>query len=70
MRLEIPAEDFPTAAEAVKGTASAQKKPKTEDDMPAEAVKQAKEEADAFRGVHLDPNAHHWDEVRTIQICP
>ena len=20
-------------------------------------------EADAFRGVHLDPNAHHWDEV-------
>lgn len=22
------------------------------------------EEADAFRGVHLDPNAHHWDEVR------
>lgn len=18
---------------------------------------------DAFRGVHLDPNAHHWDEV-------
>lgn len=19
---------------------------------------------DAFRGVHLDPNAHHWDEVR------
>jgi hypothetical protein len=22
------------------------------------------EEADTFRGVHLDPNAHHWDEVR------
>ena len=22
--------------------------------------------ADAFRGVHLDPNAHHWDEVRPI----
>jgi serine/arginine repetitive matrix protein 2 len=21
------------------------------------------EEADTFRGVHLDPNAHHWDEV-------
>lgn len=20
-------------------------------------------EADTFRGVHLDPNAHHWDEV-------
>lgn len=28
-------------------------------------------EADAFRGVHLDPNAHHWDEVslpRVLQI--
>jgi hypothetical protein len=22
------------------------------------------EEADTFRGVHLDPNAEHWDEVR------
>lgn len=20
-------------------------------------------EEDTFRGVHLDPNAHHWDEV-------
>lgn len=28
------------------------------------AMKPARmEEADAFRGVHLDPNAHHWDEV-------
>lgn len=23
-------------------------------------------EADTFRGVHLDPNAHHWDEVRSL----
>jgi len=30
----------------------------------AAANKQARiEEADTFRGVHLDPNAHHWDEV-------
>ena len=30
----------------------------------AAASKQARmEEADTFRGVHLDPNAHHWDEV-------
>ena len=30
----------------------------------ADAQKQAlSETADAFRGVHLDPNAHHWDEV-------
>lgn len=28
------------------------------------AAKQLRmEEADTFRGVHLDPNAHHWDEV-------
>jgi hypothetical protein len=23
-------------------------------------------EADTFRGVHLNPNAHHWDEVRSL----
>ena len=23
-------------------------------------------EEDTFRGVHLDPNAHHWDEVSAI----
>lgn len=26
------------------------------------------EEADTFRGVHLDPNAHHWDEVRPTYL--
>lgn len=32
-----------------------------------EAQKQAMSEtADAFRGVHLDPNAHHWDEVSVV----
>ena len=30
----------------------------------AEAQKQALlETADAFSGVHLDPNAQHWDDV-------
>lgn len=30
----------------------------------AAADKQARSvEADTFRGIHLDPNAHHWDEV-------
>lgn len=24
------------------------------------------QQADTFRGVHLDPKAHHWDEVRII----
>jgi hypothetical protein len=23
---------------------------------------------DTFRGVHLDPNAHYWDEVTSISI--
>jgi serine/arginine repetitive matrix protein 2 len=27
-------------------------------------------EADTFRGVHLDPNAHHWDEVRSLFYSP
>ena len=26
-------------------------------------------EADAFRGVHLDPNAHHWDEVSLLRVA-
>lgn len=35
----------------------------------AAADKQARSvEADTFRGVHLDPNAHHWDEVRLIIV--
>jgi hypothetical protein len=37
------------------------------DDLKATSDTAAKqlrmEEADTFRGVHLDPNAHHWDEV-------
>ena len=27
-------------------------------------------EEDTFRGVHLDPNAHHWDEVRLQRHYP
>ncbi|KAJ2928740.1 hypothetical protein H1R20_g8177, partial [Candolleomyces eurysporus] len=63
VRLEIPAEDFPTAAEVAQ--ISSNKKAKSEESKsPVEAAKQARsEEADAFRGVHLDPNAHHWDEM-------
>jgi membrane-bound lytic murein transglycosylase B len=29
-----------------------------------EAIQQ--QQADAFRGVHLDPKAHHWDEVKLV----
>ena len=40
-------------------------------DTVASASQQARmEEADTFRGVHLDPNAHHWDEVcRLLSFC-
>ncbi|KAG2368173.1 hypothetical protein BDR07DRAFT_112415 [Suillus spraguei] len=55
--------DFPTAAEVAHGRPS----PKvTESQKPFEAPHSKSvtlEEADAFRGVHLDPNAHHWDEM-------
>lgn len=44
------------------------RRPKTDDQKTAPESTSAKhrmeEEADTFRGVHLDPNAHHWDEVR------
>ncbi|KAK7058291.1 hypothetical protein VNI00_001922 [Paramarasmius palmivorus] len=68
-----PFSDFPTAAEVAQGRThdtfskrgvagrvfKAAEMKETE-----EASKQARmEEADTFRGVHLDPNAHHWDEM-------
>lgn len=34
-------------------------------DIPVTAST-ATTEADTFRGVHLDPNAHHWDEVCSL----
>ncbi|KAF5356280.1 hypothetical protein D9756_004224 [Leucocoprinus leucothites] len=59
-------EDFPTAAEVAQ--ASTTRKSKQDDQKstpePTSAVKhKLEEEADTFRGVHLDPNAHHWDEM-------
>ncbi|KII93639.1 hypothetical protein PLICRDRAFT_171368 [Plicaturopsis crispa FD-325 SS-3] len=59
--------DFPTAAEVAQGVTSA-RKAKLADSKEAAVVaaadKQARsEEADTFRGIHLDPNAHHWDEM-------
>ncbi|KAJ7130001.1 hypothetical protein C8R43DRAFT_1025387 [Mycena crocata] len=66
--------DFPTAAEVA--AAPRKSKPTLADRnqafkeaaalemASAAANKQARmEEADTFRGVHLDPNAHHWDEM-------
>ncbi|KAG6837034.1 hypothetical protein H0H93_015897 [Arthromyces matolae] len=59
--------DFPTAAEVAQGASSVKaQKPnqttETAENVPA-SKQTRKEEADAFRGVHLDPNAHHWDEM-------
>lgn len=55
--------DFPTAAEVARVEASQLQDKK--DAALAEAAKQEalQHEADAFRGVHLDPKAHHWDEM-------
>ncbi|TFY82064.1 hypothetical protein EWM64_g1944 [Hericium alpestre] len=55
--------DFPTAAEVaqVRIPKHADKKQVVQ---PAAPQNQSMiQEAEAFRGVHLDPNAHHWDEM-------
>lgn len=55
--------EFPTAAEVAQ-VRSAMLSEKQEAAQTAALQKQAmRAEADAFRGVHLDPNAHHWDEM-------
>ncbi|CDO70272.1 hypothetical protein BN946_scf184942.g72 [Trametes cinnabarina] len=59
--------DFPTAAEVAQGRV-AQTREKTSTSDAATIHKQAvmaelQAEEDTFRGVHLDPNAHHWDEM-------
>ncbi|KAG6381401.1 hypothetical protein JVT61DRAFT_5815 [Boletus reticuloceps] len=53
--------DFPTAAEVAQGRIVKVEEPKPED--PPASRRVPPQEADAFRGVHLDPNAHHWDEM-------
>ncbi|KAJ7630625.1 hypothetical protein FB45DRAFT_916111 [Roridomyces roridus] len=62
--------DFPTAAEVaaaprkIKPVLADRNIAQKEAELAAAANKQARaEEADTFRGVHLDPNAHHWDEM-------
>ncbi|KAL5495599.1 hypothetical protein ACEPAI_1062 [Sanghuangporus weigelae] len=55
--------EFPTAAEAAQSHLARLSEAKATSDS-SDAHKQAmSESADAFRGVHLDPNAHHWDEM-------
>ncbi|TFK76841.1 hypothetical protein BDN72DRAFT_953354 [Pluteus cervinus] len=59
--------DFPTAAEVaqVSTTTRKTKSPETKatPDAAAPPKPTRSEEADTFRGLHLDPNAHHWDEM-------
>ena len=55
---------------AVSTSARKMKIPDTKEvaETVAAAHKQARsEEADTFRGLHLDPNAHHWDEVSLFE---
>ncbi|KAI0307553.1 hypothetical protein B0F90DRAFT_24416 [Multifurca ochricompacta] len=57
--------EFPTAAEVAQGRLNGvqDKRPSTHAPAPQSP---ATTEADTFRGVHLNPNAHHWDEVRSL----
>ncbi|KAA1468556.1 hypothetical protein DENSPDRAFT_474280 [Dentipellis sp. KUC8613] len=56
--------DFPTAAEVAQ-VRMARQIDKKQAAVPAHAEQNPsmQQEAEAFRGVHLDPNAHHWDEM-------
>lgn len=50
-------------------TTRKQAKPDDAKSTPKPPSKQLRsEEADTFRGVHLDPNAHHWDEVHCSHV--
>ncbi|KAF8807227.1 hypothetical protein BYT27DRAFT_6560143 [Phlegmacium glaucopus] len=66
IRSDAQTSDFPTAAEVANGSSTA-RKPSKADDAKAildTAARQLRaEEADAFRGLHLGPNIHHWDEM-------
>ncbi|KAK2462059.1 hypothetical protein APHAL10511_006522 [Amanita phalloides] len=67
-RLDVTANDFPTAAEVAQGARKSKPPEQPSKEAPvAPAIATSKssrnEEADTFRGVHLDPNAHHWDEM-------
>ncbi|TFY65789.1 hypothetical protein EVG20_g5289, partial [Dentipellis fragilis] len=56
--------DFPTAAEVAQVRMARQiDKKQATAPVPAEQNPSMQQEAEAFRGVHLDPNAHHWDEM-------
>ncbi|EIW86424.1 hypothetical protein CONPUDRAFT_161177 [Coniophora puteana RWD-64-598 SS2] len=55
--------DFPTAAEVAQGALKPKVIEVKQSEEPSSSKRVTMQEADAFRGVHLDPNAHHWDEM-------
>ncbi|TFK57470.1 hypothetical protein OE88DRAFT_1651206 [Heliocybe sulcata] len=55
--------DFPTAAEVAQVRAAKLSERKVAAEEEAAHQQALQEEADAFRGVHLNPNVHHWDEM-------
>lgn len=82
-KLETGLSEFPTAAEVAQGQLDNAKSSETQrahsinsgkliekkvPPQPTAAQKQAAADADAFRGVHLGPNVHHWDEVCAIHV--
>ncbi|KAH9937451.1 uncharacterized protein B0H18DRAFT_970690 [Fomitopsis serialis] len=62
-KLDAAANDFPTAAEVAQGHASKLTEKKEAAQAAAAQQQAMTAQADTFRGVHLDPNAHHWDEM-------
>ncbi|PCH33394.1 hypothetical protein WOLCODRAFT_147494 [Wolfiporia cocos MD-104 SS10] len=62
-RLDAVASDFPTAAEVAQNRNSKMLEKKQAAQAAAEHKQVVTAEEDTFRGVHLNPNAHHWDEM-------
>ncbi|KAG8733726.1 hypothetical protein FRC11_003342 [Ceratobasidium sp. 423] len=61
-------QDFPTAAEAAADSAEHKRPGASAVQHPHHsavdvAVEKDTDARDSFRGMHLDPNAHHWDEM-------
>ncbi|KDQ54750.1 hypothetical protein JAAARDRAFT_37853 [Jaapia argillacea MUCL 33604] len=54
--------DFPTAAEVAQVRAVKQTE-KVAADAAVAQHQASQADADTFRGIHLNPNAHHWDEM-------
>ncbi|KAI0823015.1 hypothetical protein BC628DRAFT_1385840 [Trametes gibbosa] len=67
VKLDMAQSDFPTAAEAAQGRAVKAAEKIVAQEAAAvhkqTIISELQAEEDTFRGVHLDPNAHHWDEM-------